>query len=43
MKLQGGQVHKIYYHYACHIFTTICKGSAGRMILLGRPDPARGP
>jgi len=23
--------------------TAICKEAAGRMILLGRPDPARGP
>jgi len=26
-----------------HTVTTICKGTAGRLILLGRPDPPRGP
>jgi len=26
-----------------HTITTICKGAVGRRIVLGGPDPARGP
>jgi len=36
-KLQGEPIHKIYCHEAGHTVTTICKGAAHRMNLLGWP------